>query len=55
MTEYNYWDSFLAAKRIDLDLAAWTRKSEVADYAKRRGISLDDAIRELVNEGLSHQ
>lgn len=32
----------------------WTRLAEVSEYARARGIDPADAIRELVNSGLSH-
>lgn len=54
---------FSATERIDMaekepytvDLSSWTRLPEVVAYADDRGISLHEAIRELVNTGLSHQ
>lgn len=42
-------------KRVTLNVSKWSRVAEVAAYAERRGISVGDAIRELVNAGLSHQ
>ena len=38
-----------------VDLDSYTRKAEVLAYAQRRDIDVADAIRELVNAGLSHQ
>ena len=38
---------------ILLDLSEWTRIKEVEEYAERRLITLDKAIRELVNQALS--
>lgn len=38
-----------------VDLSKWTRRAEVEDYAERRGIKISEAIRELVNQGLTHQ
>lgn len=37
-----------------LDLSTFTRLEEIYAYAQRRNIDLHDAIRELVNSGLSH-
>ena len=39
---------------IIINLTDWTRLPEVREYADYRGIGLDEAIRELVNKGLSH-
>lgn len=37
-----------------LDITGWTRTPEVVDYALARGITVDAAVGELVNSGLSH-
>lgn len=37
-----------------IDPSNWTRLPEVVGYADRRGIDVAEAIRELVNRGLSH-
>jgi hypothetical protein len=39
---------------ILIDVSTWTRLAEVDEYADYRGISREEAIRELVNKGLSH-
>jgi len=38
---------------IIIDLSNWTRLPEVQTFADHRGITLDEAIRKLVNIGLS--
>ena len=40
---------------VAIDLDAWSRGAEVEQYARRRGVMLEEAIRLLVNSGLSHQ
>jgi|LakMenEpi03Aug12_release.lakeMendotaPanAssembly.Ray.scaffolds.fasta_scaffold4663513_2 hypothetical protein len=37
-----------------IQVTPWTRLPEVEAYAAARGISVEDAIKELVNKGLSH-
>ncbi|SKM80560.1 Uncharacterised protein [Mycobacteroides abscessus subsp. massiliense] len=37
-----------------IDLSGWTRLPEAVHYADVRGIDFGDAIRELVNAGLSN-
>ena len=39
---------------IVVDVTTWTRGAEIVEYARRRGINVDEAINRLVNEGLSH-
>lgn len=39
---------------ILIDVSTWTRLAEVDQYADHRDISREEAIRELVNMGLSH-
>lgn len=39
---------------ITIDLSTWTRLAELDEYARKRGITLEEAIRILVNAGLSH-
>jgi hypothetical protein len=39
---------------VTLDLSNWTRLREVDEYAAARETSLADAIRQLVNAGLTH-
>lgn len=39
---------------VQLDLGSWTRLPEVDQYAIRRGLTRGEAIRDLVNSGLSH-
>lgn len=43
-----------SAALLLLDLDTWTRVPELVAYARRRGIQTADAVRELVNAGLSH-
>jgi hypothetical protein len=38
-----------------LDARSWARWPEVVDYAQRHDVDTEDAIRLLVNSGLSHQ
>ena len=45
----------MSAFPIVVDLDTYTRKAELLEYASRRNIDVADAIRELVNTGLSHQ
>jgi hypothetical protein len=40
---------------VMVDLSQWTRSGELLSYAANRGITPADAIRELVNTGLSNQ
>jgi hypothetical protein len=40
---------------IVLDLNLFTRLAEVQAYAEARGMVLGDAVRDLVNAGLSHE
>ena len=40
---------------IIVDVSTWTRLAEVEEYARDRGIDLGEAIRQLVNTGLSHR
>lgn len=40
---------------LKIDLSIWTRLREVQNYAYDHGMSTSDAIRELVNSGLSHE
>jgi len=44
-----------SAQLTVLDLTEWTRLAEVDAYAARRGISRAEAIRLLVNQGLSYE
>ncbi len=37
-----------------IDLSEWTRLPEVAHYADLHGVPFGEAIRMLVNAGLSH-
>lgn len=39
---------------LTIDVSGWTRLMDVAVYAGVRDISLEEAIKELVNSGLSH-
>lgn len=38
-----------------LDLTTWTRLAEVVAYASQRSVTVDVAIRELVNAALSYR
>lgn len=40
--------------KITLDVSNWTRLDEVEQYAETYDIPVEDAIRQLVNSGLSH-
>jgi hypothetical protein len=40
---------------VVVDLDDWARAPELLEYARRRGVSIAAAVRELVNAGLTHQ
>lgn len=42
-------------RSVSIDLTEMTRLVEVVDYSDRRKITVERAIIELVNHGLSHQ
>lgn len=40
---------------ITINLNEWSRQTEVLNYAKEHGITIEEAIGQLVNSGLSHE
>lgn len=40
---------------VIIDVSEWTRLAEVSNYARVHRITLEDAIHQLVNSGLSHE
>ena len=44
----------MTGQAITIDATAWPRLVEVYSYSVKRGITLDEAVEELVNKGLSH-
>jgi len=42
------------APPVTINVNEWSRAKEVRSYARWRGLTVTDAIRQLVNHGLSH-
>jgi hypothetical protein len=47
-------DAEVPGAAVVVDLDDWARAPELLEYARRRGVTTGEAVRELVNAGLSH-